>query len=152
MAKNVKESSMQIIFDPATLRQGSNRSRSVTGVIYFDFGGKHFPGEEWSDFPVVITTWWLEALEKLQRGFDSEVKLFFMDGPYWLTLTRQDNHDVYIRCIEDRKDAGVVHEERVPFKEFSTHVLRLARQVASACQRYRFESSDVDELRKYLPN
>ncbi len=152
MAKNVKESSFRIVFEPSTLNQGSNRSRSVTGVIYFDFAGAYFPGEQWSDFPVVITKWWLDALEKLQRGFDSEVKLYFMDGPYWLTLTRQDGDDVQIRCIEDRKGAGVVHEELISLQDFSKQVRKLARQVASACQRYRFESSDVDELRKYLPN
>jgi hypothetical protein len=143
---------MRIAFDPSTLVQGSNLSRSVTGVIYFDFDGFCFPDEQWSDFPVVITAWWLEALEKLERGFEREVKLYFMDGPYWMTVTRQDGDDVQIRCIEDRTGGGVVHEEMVSLQDFSKQLRRVARQVASACQRNRFESSDVDNLRRYLPN
>ncbi len=141
---------MQIIFDATPFHQ--SKMGSITGILYLNFDGFCFPCERWSDFPVVITTWWLEALEKLERGFEREVKLYFMDGPYWLMLTRQDGDDVQIRCIEDRKGAGVVHEELISLQDFSKQVRKLARQVASACQRYRFESSDVDELRKYLPN
>jgi hypothetical protein len=141
---------MQIIFDATPLHQ--SKMGSITGILYVDFGSTRFPEEGWNDFVVVVSTWWLEALAKLERGFEREVTLYFMDGPYWLMLTRQDGDDVQIRCIEDRTGGGVIHEELVSLQDFSKQLRRVARQVASACQRNRFESSDVDTLRKYLPN
>ncbi|WP_437905530.1 hypothetical protein WME95_45820 [Sorangium sp. So ce327] len=143
---------MRIVFDESTLEQGDNASRSITGVLYFDFSGYPFPGERWSDFVVVIATWWLDALEKLERGVDHEAVLRFMDGPYWITLTRQDGNAALLRCTEDRRGAGVVHEEYIDLPDFAAQVRRTARQVASACHRSGIESSDVDALRRYLPN
>lgn len=142
---------MRIVFDESTLEQGNNASRSITGVLYFDFGGYSFPGERWNDFVVVIATWWLDALEKLERGVDHEAVLRFMDGPYWITLTRHDNNAALLRCTEDRRGAGVVHEEYIDLPVFTAQVRRIARQVASACHRSGIESSDVDALRRYLP-
>jgi hypothetical protein len=141
---------MQIIFAQPPLHQ--SKMGSITGILYVDFGSFHFPEKGWNDFVVVVSTWWLEALAKLERGFEREVILYFTDGPYWLTPTRQDGDDVQVRCIEDRTGGGVIHEELVRLQDFSKQLRRVARQVASACQRNRFESSDVDALRKYLPN
>ena len=143
---------MRIVFDESTLEQGDNASRSITGVLYFDFGGFSFPMERWNDFVVVITAWWLEALEKLEQGADREVVLRFMDGPYWITVTWQRGEPLLLRCTEDRREAGIVHEEYVNLPEFTAHVRRVARQVASACSRNGIESTDVDTLRRYLPN
>src|SRR5262245_16436227 len=143
---------MRIVFDESTLKQRDNASRSITGVLYFDFSGFFFPDERWNDFVVVITSWWLDSIEKLERGTESEVVLRFMDGPYWITLTQQEGDVALLRCTEDRRDAGDVHEEYVSLSEFSSQLRGLARQVASACSRARMESSDVAALRRYLPN
>ena len=91
-------------------------------------------------------------MEKLERGDARDVVLRFMDGPYWITLARQDGNVTLLRCIEDRRDAGVVHEEYVDFAEVCNQVRRLARLVASSCVRRGMESSDLDQLRRYLSN
>jgi hypothetical protein len=141
---------MEIVFDATPLRQ--SRKGSITAIIYFDFGRTQFPDKGWSDFVVVISTWWLEALAKLERGLEREVILYFMDGPYWLTLTRQDRHDVQIRCIEDRTGSGVVHEELISLQDFGKQLRRVAREVVSACRRNHFNSADLKTLVKALGN
>lgn len=143
---------MRIVFDESTLEQSSNANRPVTGVLYFDFSGFAFPDERWNDFAVVIASWWLEALERLERGIEDEVVLRFMDGTYWVDLSRQDGDIVLLRCTEDRRNVGVVHEEYASLSEVSAQVCQLARQLASACGRGGIESSDVDALRRCLPN
>jgi hypothetical protein len=143
---------MRIIFDESTLEQSRSASRSITGVLYFDFGGFAFPDERWNDFAVVITSWWLEALEKLDRGIEQEVLLRFMDGPYGIALSRQDGDVVLLRCTEERRNVGVVHEEYASLSEVSAQVRQLARQLAVACGLAGIESSDVDLLRRHLPN
>jgi len=142
---------MRIVFDESTLEQGENVGRSITGVLYFDFSGFFFPGDGWSDFVVVILTWWLSALERLERGVECEGVLRFMDGPYWIAVAARDGDVVLLRCTEDRRGVGVVHEEQVSLSELGREVRRIAKQVASACQRRRIDSSDVDVLRRYFP-
>jgi hypothetical protein len=112
----------------------------------------HSPGERWNDFVVVVVTWWLDALEKLERSVDREVVLRFMDGPYWITAIRQDGTTALLQCTEDRRGAGVVHEAYVDLSALTELVRRLARRVASACARRGIESNEVDTLRRYLPN
>jgi hypothetical protein len=143
---------MDIVFDESTLEQGDSASRLITGVVFFAFSGVSFPCERWNDFVVVVVSWWLEALEKLEHGVDREVVLRFMDGPYWITATRQDGGTVLLQCTEDRRDAGLVHEQRVDLHTLTELVRRVAGRVASACARSGFESTDVDTLRRYLPN
>jgi hypothetical protein len=141
---------MQIIFDESTLHQ--SKKGSITGIVFFDFGGILFPDDRWNDFVVVVTTWWLAALDRLERGAEREVVLQFMDGPYSITLTCQEDNATLLRCIEDRRNGGVLHEEHIDLPELAAQVRRLARRVASACSRNGLESSDVDILKRHLPN
>lgn len=143
---------MRIVFDASTLEQRDNASRSITGVLYFDFSGFHFPSEQWNDFAVVIITWWLSAIQKLERDIEREVVLRFMDGPYYLRLAREDDATALLRCIEDRGPAGMVHEEYVNVADMGAQLRRVARHIASACSRNGMESSELDALKRYLPN
>jgi hypothetical protein len=138
------------MFDESTLHQSKNGS--ITGVVYCDFGGVLFPDDRWNDFVVVVATWWLAALDRLERGAEREVVLQFMDGPYSIALTRQDANAILLRCTESRRNGGVLHEEHMELPELAAQVRRLARQVASACSRNGFKSSDVDTLKRHLPN
>jgi hypothetical protein len=141
---------MQIIFDESTLDQSTKGS--ITSVVYVDFGTISFPDDRWNDFVVVVVTWWLSALEKLERGIEREVVLQFMDGPYRITLTRHGATTVLLRCIEDRLNGGGLHEEQIELPALTAQVRRVARQVASACGRNRFQSNELDVLKRYLPN
>jgi hypothetical protein len=143
---------MRIVFDPATLEQGTSASGSITGVVYFDFAETCFPAERWNDFAVVITSWWLEAIHKLDKGIDREVLMHFMDGPYHLVATRLSGDEIRLRCVERRRSDLVRHDELITLDEFGELVRCLARQVACACVRAGMQSSDVDRLKSQLPN
>lgn len=140
---------MRLVFDEKTLEQNDNLSRSITGVVYFELDGAHFPAEGWNDFVVVITSWWLEALAALERG-EKESVLRFMDGPYWIALAKLDRNTVLARYVEDRRDAGVPYEEAIDFSDLLSQVRALGRQVLSACARRGMTSNDVDALKGHL--
>ena len=140
---------MRLVFDGDTLHQ--SKMGSVTGVFYVQFGSIGFPDERWSDF-VVVMGWWIEAIEKFDRGVADESTLRFMDGPYWISLTRHRDGAVLLRCVEDRKGAGVVHEEFIDYPAFRAQVRWTVNQVVSACRRIGIESSEVGILRRYLSN
>lgn len=143
---------MQIVFDESTLSQADNRSRSITGVLFLDFEGFCFPSEGWTDFVVVMARWWMEAVGRIERGDAEQVELTFMDGPYWVELVRVGNDTVSVKCVEDRDHRNILHQECARLMTLSDAVRRLVVGVGLACARARFESDDVEALRKYLPN
>lgn len=140
---------MRICFDPTTLHQ--SRSGSITGVIYFEFSlERRFPSLGWNDFVVVLASWWMIALKEITDGA-AEVKLHFMDGPYWITVISQEE-GLLLRCTEDRRDAGVVYELRVKLSDLTGEIFTFARKVSDACKTAGISSVDVDNMRTALPN
>ena len=58
---DVRESPASVFVSPASLHEGGN----ITGEIWLEVAGFGFPDRRWSDFPVVILGWWLDALFEL---------------------------------------------------------------------------------------
>lgn len=140
---------MKIVFDPTTLRQG--RSGSISGVVYFEFSQKRqFPNQGWNDFVVVLASWWMVALKEIAGG-GSEVKLRFMDGPYWISVLYREQ-DLLLRCTEDRGGAGVVEELGVKLSNLTGEIFSFARRVSDACKMARISSVDLDNMRTALPS
>lgn len=140
---------MRIFFDPNTLRQ--SRLGSITGVVYFDFGvERQFPSLGWNDFVVVLASWWMVGLKEVTERA-SEVKLRFMDGPYWITVVSQDG-GVFLRCTEDRRGAGVVYEFKVELSDLTGEIFTFARNVSDACKTAGITSVDLENMRTALPN
>ena len=142
-------SSMRIFFDPDTLHQ--SKMGSVTGVVYFEFSpDRHFPSVGWNDFVVVLATWWMAALEKLVEG-QSKVDFLFVDGPYWITATFQGTC-VLLQCTQDRRGADLPYEVVVQMDDLKRQLLTFARNASAACKGARIQSTDLDGLRRLLPN
>jgi len=140
---------MRILFDPNTLRQ--SRSGSITGVVYFEFGPeRQFPSRGWNDFVVVLASWWLVAVKEITEG-TSEVKLRFMDGPYWITVVSQEGA-LFLRCTEDQRGAVVVYEIKVELGNLIGEIFTFARNVSNACKTAGISSVDLDNLRTALPS
>jgi hypothetical protein len=139
---------MQIVFDPSTVRQ--SKIGSITGVVYFDFdSGRGFPGVGWNDFVVVILNWWIAALQKILQGEKAELR--FMDGPYWISVVPQ-GPTILLQCTEDRDGAGVLYEVDVGIESFKRELLSFARRLWNAYRQANIQASELDEIKKYLPN
>jgi hypothetical protein len=140
---------VRISFDPGTLRQ--SRSGSISGVVYFEFSPeRQFPSLGWNDFVVVLASWWMVALKEITEG-TSEVKLHFMDGPYWITVVSQER-GLLLRCTEDRRGAGVLYELGVELSDLTGEIFTFARKVSDACKTAGISSVDLDSMRTALPN
>ena len=134
---------MRILFDPNTLKR--SKMGSVTGVVYFEFSPDlQFPGAGWNDFVVVVANWWTAAGQ-------AEVDFLFMDGPYWVTAVSRGTN-LLLRCIEDRRGAGLVYEVVVQVDDLKRELITFARDVSVACKAAGIESADLDELRSHLPS
>ncbi len=140
---------VRISFDPSTLHQ--SRSGSITGVVYFEFSPEwQFPSLGWNDFVVVLASWWMVALKEIAEGA-SEVKLRFMDGPYWITVVSSGGR-LLLRCTEDNRGAGVVYEFTVKLNDLTGEVFTFARNVSDACKKAGISSVDLDNMRTTLPS
>jgi hypothetical protein len=140
---------MRLCFDASTLRQ--SRSGLISGVVYFELGPeRQFPSLGWNDFVVVLASWWMVALKEITEG-TSEVKLRFMDGPYWITVLSQER-GLLLRCTEDRGGAGVVYELRVKLSDLTEGIFTFAGKVSDACKTAGISSVDLDNMRTALPN
>src|SRR5262245_41276912 len=86
-----------IRYKVASLRRSTRGT--ITGSVHVELGPFAFPDRGWSDFIVVIFTWWLEALRKLVSG-ERRIELLFMDGPYAMHITAVEHTTCLVECIE----------------------------------------------------
>jgi len=120
-----------ITLDLKTFQQ-SREGGNVTGVIYVDLESGAFPGTGWSDFPVIILSWWSDALFQLETRTRREVVWQFMDGPQSLTLT---------------KLTGTSPGGALTFEQLENDLLDAAKRVVAHCERHKLLSNDLDTLR-----
>jgi hypothetical protein len=120
-----------ISLDLQTLRQ-SHKGDDVTGVIFLDLQNGPFPEAGWSDFPVIILNWWIEAWLQFEASAKRrEVQWRFMDGPYSasLTATGPQSPDVFA------------------FSDVKGSLLKTGEHVIAHCEQHGMLSRDLETLR-----
>jgi hypothetical protein len=121
-----------IALDLQTFQQ-SRESGNVTGVIYVELESGAFPEVGWSDFPVIILSWWAEALLQLAMRTRRKVLWLFMDGPHSLVLT---------------KVTGAVPTCALEFKQVESDLLEAAQRVIAYCEQHKMFGADLKTLRE----
>ena len=115
--------------------QQSQAGGNVTGVIYLELRDGAFPGREWSDFPVIILGWWADALIELEAPTRREVRWRFMDGPHWVTLT---------------KEGVAASGGAVEFREVHRTLSEAVERVVTHCDQHGMFSRDLETLRDHF--
>jgi len=110
----------------------SRESGNVTGVIHVELESGAFPETGWSDFPVIILSWWVEAWLQLEAPTRREVQWRFIDGPHSLTLTKVE---------------GVISSDALAFARVESSLLEAAERVVSHCDQHKMFSQDLETLR-----
>jgi hypothetical protein len=123
-----------IALDIQTFRQGSDQG-NVTGVIFLKLESGEFPEQGWSDFPVIILGWWIEAFLQLEVHTRREVQWRFMDGTYSATLTKVE-----------RRSSTVTFD----YEEVRSSLLDAADRVVAHCEQHKMFSRDLETLRDNL--
>lgn len=119
-------------------------NKLITGAVYFDFGSFQFPEKDWDDFIVIILKWWLVALARIiYQGSKSE-ELRFMDGPLLLNIKVLNNDLWGIQCLYNHK---MIYEGGYSGLEFTNSVLKSVKIVIDQCEKYGWQSKDVDDLK-----
>ena len=135
---------LNIRFDPETLHR--SKLGSITGTFSLNMDRIRFPSASWSDFVVVIVGWWIEAL----RSNDRTIQLSFMDGPYYLRVSRQAGPEALVECIESRGQDLVKGSFRIDILELRQKVEDVGIRILDACRERHWESKDLGTLAQLL--
>ena len=119
----------------------------TTGLIWVKVQEFNFPAIEWDDFPIVIVTWWLQAVTELFLETSNESKFLFMDGPFYMKVKRVNHDNIYVRFIK-RREAGeqMLLSVEVAFDDFIHEILSAAQRIKDKCDIAKWQSRDIDKL------
>jgi hypothetical protein len=134
----------RLAVDPERLHRSS--SGGITGQLAIQVDGTWFPEQQWSDFPVVVLGWWLQAWQGLAAG--EAAVLRFMDGPYQVVLSWQPDACVDV-ALEDSHRSGPRSVTCGPVSPaaVSRALGEAALSVVRACDGRGWGGQDIDALR-----
>ncbi len=98
MAESLSE--VKVVIDTRSVR--CSATGTVTGAVFVNLGEKSFPEEDWSDLVLAVVRGWIEAVLRLLENQSDTSELMFLDGPFWLQVTRGRSETWVIECLTNR--------------------------------------------------
>lgn len=125
--------------------------RSASGLVHaglrLQVDGTFFPDERWTDFAVVVLSWWADAGLRLLAGDEGTALVRFMEGPFVVELEAMSAQAWQVRLIEDGQRRRVVQEAMVAATPLLDSVLEAGSQVLDLCRERGWWSPDAEALR-----
>lgn len=79
----------------------SNVTKNIVLPLFLEYDGTYFPDKHWTDFADVLNMWTYALIGHIRED-ESKFKLYFMDGPYRLDVTKDKEMKTTIQCINFR--------------------------------------------------
>jgi len=129
-----------------------SRKGAILGNIWVKLGEIAFPSDDWSDFVVVILTWWLDKIPALRQHNSGSIhELQFMDGPYYIQLIIDDQEMVWIVCKERITNGSrVIYECHCLNEEICKAIISAARTVLNIVETRDWITPETQKLMKAL--
>ena len=120
---------------------------------------RFFPDPEWTDMAYPILCMWAESLHPLQMGTSTKCRLNFLDGPWWLEVTRAEDALQIVGC-SDRNMRKVEAAACCQLDDLLRELLRALARLEFLSSRSEAVSDglrsavhqDVERCRKMLKN
>ncbi|QQS45208.1 MAG: hypothetical protein IPM66_14745 [Acidobacteriota bacterium] len=142
MKETGNENSILVCVDSESL----HKSHNITGGIWIEIAGFHFPEINWSDFPEVILEWWQEALFELRAGKKAHAECLFMDGPYLYKVIREDSRHV-LRCYHNALSGKQAKwEGEIDLDILLRQVLKATSVILQECRHRGWKTRDTETL------
>ena len=139
--------SVAAVVDESTLAWSAGGS--ITGVITLVGDEWIYPEPGWSDFPVVILSWWLRGCQRVgsRKGASSEFR--FMDGSFSFKATSLGGKEWQIECFGGNGKAES-HIQVVSGEDFQKQLRVVAASIIKTCRERGWKSRDLEELASYV--
>jgi hypothetical protein len=116
------------------------------GQLLFDIAwidnGLYYPMDPWLDFGILVLGWWTNALLSMIRGEEDNIKLSFMDGPYYLMM-KIDRSSQEVTLSGDN---GKIFEANSSIDEVVNQVISAARFIDRELSKHHLLTTDRDSL------
>lgn len=122
---------------------------SITGLIFLKGESDAFPDSNWNDLILAVLVGWMKPVTDFHRAKRDQVGLFFMDGPFSVTLRRTEQRDV-CECISYRAGRALGTPAYFQWKGFFESYISSVQQVVDFCEKKKWVNSDLEELREGL--
>jgi hypothetical protein len=109
-----------------------NSSNQIIGEIYFEKNGYlFFPEENWSDFVIVILSWWTDKLRYFEYGSNGEyIDFDFMDGPLRIRIERISKGEIkLVEIKENSYNKEVLFKADTHFNVLKSSLLKASKSV-----------------------
>jgi len=124
--------------------------RSAAGLVYtklsLEVNGLSFPHAEWTDFAIVVLSWWCAAALRLLEGQSGPVEVSFMDGPFLVEVRPISREIWHLALVENGLRPAVKYSASVESNPFVESILHASKLVLQICQDYSWWSSDAEAL------
>ncbi|TRZ40270.1 hypothetical protein CEQ21_04860 [Niallia circulans] len=128
-----------------------NRSKNITGTIYFiiDYH-RYFPDEGWDDFLVIILSWWIKSIRSVDISrIGTTYKFDFMDGTPEVLVKKVSEDQVEMNfSFED--DLNESFKGTFLYKELKDSLLSVSKQVIRELDRNQWIKEDIDEFKNLV--
>lgn len=77
------------------------KNGNILSKIYLEIENVYFPEKEWVDFSVIIMTWWIDEILKIEDNYGEIHEFFFMDGLFKFTLSKDTDKWIMLLYNDD---------------------------------------------------
>ena len=135
----------------ATINLSDKRfGKSAAGLIYAELslsvGELQFPDSKWTDFVVVVLTWWCSAFSRLLAGQMESIEVRFMEGPYLVEVGPIKQELVHLMLVEAGLKRRIHCDANVDAWVLIRSVLSAADRTLTECKNRNWWSDDADRL------
>jgi len=120
--------------------------RPITGKIHFQFGEAKFPEVDWSDFVVVVLSWWLKEFKEFAKGEVDQCDFRFMDGPHSVRLMRLSSALARVLFINHTESEEILEVCSSEIASIGRSLLSEAEKVTSLLRSNGIWNEDAQDL------
>jgi hypothetical protein len=140
--------------DVARLSLGTDLvGRSAGGVVYaklyLEVDGLSFPHPNWTDFAVVVLSWWCKGAASLLEKATS-VDIRFMEGPFLVRIRVVDSNVWEVSLIESSLKRRIHYVAAVNPACLLDSIVAASEQAILLCENNGWWSKDTDDLQNSL--
>jgi hypothetical protein len=118
--------------------------------IHIESENVPFPSISWRDFPIIILAWWIRGYVAI-AGTAGSVGNSFMNGPYeFVSTVDQGKVAICMRRRTRTNDVEVGNTLIISERSYRNELIRAAKLLLNAVDRYAISGPDVDNLRVEL--
>ena len=119
---------------------------NVTSVFFIKDNEFNFPDSYWTDFSLVILSWWTtELLEQLSGKIEGEYH--FMDGPFFMKGIFKKDTVEFLFLERQLKGSKLLKTTVVNMEQFVIEIIRKTNVIIIECLKNNYSSSDLEILK-----